>query len=168
MLVGIFRLTSCLACVRNRTPCVAQTNTKKQIVLDLSFCFPCFLKMAQLLLQDKWSRYYNSWSFFNWNLTAVYKPITVGGSMFKNYFKIALRNIRRYKTYSFINIIGLAIGMACCIMILLYVQDELSYDSYHANADHIYRLIAQGKSSGGEERRNAAIGAPIATSKFFI
>ena len=82
--------------------------------------------------------------------------------MFKNYFKIALRNIRRHKTYSFINIIGLAIGMACCILILLYVQDELSYDSYHANADHIYRLVAQGKSSGGEERRNAAIGAPIA------
>ncbi len=82
--------------------------------------------------------------------------------MFKNYFKIALRNIRRYKTYSFINIIGLAIGMACCILILLYIQDELNYDSYHANSDHIYRLIAQSKSSEGEERRNAAIGAPIA------
>jgi len=80
--------------------------------------------------------------------------------MFKNYLKIALRNILRYRTYSFINIIGLAIGMACCILILLFVQDELRYDSYHANADHIYRLYAESKSSG-ETSRFAPIGAPV-------
>ncbi len=61
--------------------------------------------------------------------------------MLKNYLKIALRNIRRYKGYSFINIAGLAIGMACCILILLWVQDELSYDRFHENADYIYRVI---------------------------
>jgi len=59
----------------------------------------------------------------------------------KNYLKIALRNIKRHKGYSFINIVGLAIGMACCILILLWVQDELSYDRFHENADDIYRVI---------------------------
>jgi putative ABC transport system permease protein len=61
--------------------------------------------------------------------------------MIKNYLKIALRNIRRHKGYSFINIAGLAIGMACCILILLWVQDELSYDRFHGNASDIYRVI---------------------------
>ncbi len=60
--------------------------------------------------------------------------------MIKNYLKIALRNIKKHKGYSFINIAGLAVGMACCILILLWVQDELSYDRYHDNADHIYRI----------------------------
>ena len=48
--------------------------------------------------------------------------------MIKNYLTVAIRNIARNKTFSAINILGLAIGMACCILILLYVQDELSYD----------------------------------------
>ncbi len=62
--------------------------------------------------------------------------------MLKNYFKIALRNIKRHKGYSFINISGLAIGMACCILILLYVTDELSYDKFHEKSDRIYRINA--------------------------
>ncbi len=61
--------------------------------------------------------------------------------MLKNYLKIAFRNIKRHKGYSFINIVGLAVGMACCILILLWVQDELSYDRFHENADDIYRVI---------------------------
>jgi len=61
--------------------------------------------------------------------------------MIRNYLKIALRNIRRHKGYSFINIAGLAIGMACCILILLWVQDELSYDRFHENGSDIYRVI---------------------------
>ncbi len=48
--------------------------------------------------------------------------------MFKNYLKIALRNLRKNKGYSFINIIGLAVGIACCIIIILFVKNELSYD----------------------------------------
>ena len=62
--------------------------------------------------------------------------------MLRNYLKIALRNMKRYKGYSFINICGLAIGMACCILILLYVTDELSYDNYHEKGDRIYRINA--------------------------
>ena len=61
--------------------------------------------------------------------------------MFANYLKIALRNIKNYKVYSFINIAGLTIGMVCCILILLWVQDELSYDGFHENGDNIYRVI---------------------------
>jgi putative ABC transport system permease protein len=63
--------------------------------------------------------------------------------MFKNYLKIALRNIIRHKGHSFINIAGLAIGMAVCILILLWVQHELSYDKFHEKADNIYRVIQE-------------------------
>jgi len=63
--------------------------------------------------------------------------------MFKNYLKIALRILKRYKAYSFINIAGLAIGLACCLLILLYVQYERSYDRYHQNADHICRVVEE-------------------------
>ena len=64
--------------------------------------------------------------------------------MFKNYLKIAFRNIFRNKAYSFINIVGLAIGMACAILILLWVQDEMSYEKHHAKADHIFQAYLKG------------------------
>ena len=62
--------------------------------------------------------------------------------MIKNYFKIAFRNIIRHKAFAAINIAGLAIGMTCSIFILLWVQNELSYDRFHKNADEIYRITA--------------------------
>ncbi len=61
--------------------------------------------------------------------------------MLKNYFKIAYRNIIRHKAYSFINLSGLAIGMASSILILLWVQNELSYDKFNTNAKQIYRVV---------------------------
>jgi len=61
--------------------------------------------------------------------------------MFKNYFKIAIRNLVKRKFYSLINISGLAIGLASFIIIMLYIIDELSYDRYHKNAENIYRLV---------------------------
>lgn len=60
--------------------------------------------------------------------------------MLKNYLKSALRNIKRHNGYAFINIAGLAIGMACCILIGMYIKTELSYDRNHKNADRIFRL----------------------------
>jgi putative ABC transport system permease protein len=60
--------------------------------------------------------------------------------VFKNYFKIAFRNIFRSKLYSLINLVGLAIGLAVCLMIWLWVQDELSFDRFHANGERIYRV----------------------------
>jgi putative ABC transport system permease protein len=59
-------------------------------------------------------------------------------NMAKNYLKIALRNFFRHKGYTFINTAGLAIGIACCILIMLWVQDELSYDRFHENAEDLY------------------------------
>lgn len=81
--------------------------------------------------------------------------------MFKNYLKIALRNIRNHKGYSFINIFGLAVGMACCILILLWVQDELRYDRFHENADQIYR-VALGDPVLGPDKSAAVTPIPLA------
>src|SRR3984957_10869570 len=69
--------------------------------------------------------------------------------MLRNYFKIAFRNIVRHKAFATINIAGLAIGMACSIFILLWVQHELSYDKFHKNTDYIYRLPGGGATNSG-------------------
>ncbi|MEM9299933.1 MAG: ABC transporter permease [Bacteroidota bacterium] len=61
--------------------------------------------------------------------------------MLKNYLVVALRNLKRNRLHSSINIIGLAVGMTCCILITLFVQFELSYDRHNKNADRIYRLV---------------------------
>ena len=61
--------------------------------------------------------------------------------MIKNYLKITFRNLKRYKFFSFINIFGLAVGIACCTVILLFITDELSYDKQHKNSDLIYRVV---------------------------
>ncbi len=61
--------------------------------------------------------------------------------MFKNSLKITLRNLKRQKTYSFINISGLAVGITCCVLTLLWVQYELSYDKFHDNIDRIHRVV---------------------------
>jgi putative ABC transport system permease protein len=81
--------------------------------------------------------------------------------MLRNYFKIALRNMKRHKGYTFINISGLAIGMACCILILLYVTDELSYDKFHKNRDRIYRINAI-SSIGVTSRQYATVPPALA------
>lgn len=80
--------------------------------------------------------------------------------MFKNYLKIAWRNIKRYKSYSFINITGLAIGMAVCILILFFVQDELSFDTHHEHKDRIYRLERQFYAADGSVRHGFCTLAP--------
>ncbi|HVX26672.1 MAG TPA: ABC transporter permease, partial [Parafilimonas sp.] len=64
--------------------------------------------------------------------------------MFKNYFKTAWRNLMRHKLFSGLNIFGLSTGMACSILIFLWVQDELSFDKFNHNADHIFRVIDKG------------------------
>jgi putative ABC transport system permease protein len=66
-------------------------------------------------------------------------------TMLQNYFKIALRNLTRQKGYSAINIVGLAIGMAACLLMLLYIQHELSFDRFHTSAERIYRVNISAK-----------------------
>ncbi len=69
--------------------------------------------------------------------------------MLMNYCKIAWRHLRKNPGYSFINILGLATGLACFILILLFVQHELSYDRFNENADQVYRLIQRRPASSG-------------------
>ena len=81
--------------------------------------------------------------------------------MLKNYIKITLRNIKRNKVFSFINIAGLAIGMACCILIVNYIVFESSYDRFHKNANRIYRvntLLEIGGRGGNLASTNHPIG----------
>jgi len=81
-----------------------------------------------------------------WGQIAKLIPLFLSNSiywsfqMIKNYLKVALRNIRRHKGFSFINIAGLAIGLACCLLITIWVLDELSYDNFHENAENLYRV----------------------------
>ncbi len=70
--------------------------------------------------------------------------------MIKNYFKIAWRNLLKNKAFSFINIMGLSIGIAVCFIIMLYVQDELSYDRFNVKADRIYRIAFKATINGGK------------------
>ncbi len=80
--------------------------------------------------------------------------------MLINYLKVAWRNIIRKKGYSFINITGLAIGMTVCLLMLLFVQYELSYDTYHKNEEDLYRLERQWLSADGSVRGHFASLAP--------
>jgi putative ABC transport system permease protein len=81
--------------------------------------------------------------------------------MIKNYLKIALRNFQRHKGYSLINIAGFAVGMAVCLLILIYVRHELSYDTYHKDGDRVYR-IAQDIRSPSSNRVFAPISPMVA------
>ncbi len=85
--------------------------------------------------------------------------------MIKNYFKIAWRNIIRHKGYSSINILGLAIGIAACVLILQYVSFELSYENFHANKDRIYR-VQQDRYDNGKLSTQWAAGAFAAGNSF--
>lgn len=77
--------------------------------------------------------------------------------MYQSYFKIGWRNLLHHKGYSFINISGLAVGMAACVLIMLYVVDEMSYDTHHVDGDRVYRISSQIK-----DLKYVAAAAPIA------
>ncbi len=81
--------------------------------------------------------------------------------MIKNYFIIALRNFRKHKFFSLINLTGLSIGITCALLISLYVVDELGYDKHHENARRIYRLISH-INFGGNDSYYAVCPAPLA------
>jgi len=81
--------------------------------------------------------------------------------MFKNYIKVAVRNLLKFKAFSVLNILGLAVGMTCTILLVLFIQHELSYDDYHENADRIYRVAASYKL-GGRSYEIATTPAPLA------
>ena len=81
--------------------------------------------------------------------------------MVKNYLKIALRFMSRQKGFSIINISGLTIGITCSLLILLYIQNELSYDNFHPDAERTYRVGFKGRLEG-RQFVSAQTGTPVA------
>lgn len=84
-----------------------------------------------------------------------------GIAMIRNYFVIALRNFRKHRFFAFINLTGLSIGIACALLISLYVIDELGYDKHHAKAERIHRLVSH-INYGGNDAYYAVCPAPLA------
>ena len=81
--------------------------------------------------------------------------------MIRNYIKTALRNIRRHKGYSFINVTGIAMGLACSFFILLWVRDEMSYDKFLPEGDQVYRVMRH-TVFGGNKGTGSSMPKPIA------
>src|SRR5690349_21650710 len=77
--------------------------------------------------------------------------------MFKNYFITAYRYLTRQLGYTTLNVIGLTFGMTCFLLIALYVVDELSYDSFHKDADQIYRIIETKTSGDGKQTKTGTV-----------
>jgi len=82
--------------------------------------------------------------------------------MFKNYFKIAWRNLMRNKSYATVNVTGLAIGLAACLLIFLIVQFEMSFDNFHVNGDRIYRVVNVNR---GPDGTHTGPGTPLPISE---
>lgn len=83
--------------------------------------------------------------------------------MFRNYLKVAFRNSVKHKFYATLNVLGLGIGMACCLLILMYVSHELSYDTFHSKADRIYRVVTDIKTPT-ETYNTASTSTPMAAA----
>jgi putative ABC transport system permease protein len=81
--------------------------------------------------------------------------------MLNNYFKIAWRNLIKNRIFSFINVFGLTVGLTSFLLIALYTFDELTFDRFHRNADNIYRLVENQKSSEGKETKIAGAGYQV-------
>jgi len=79
--------------------------------------------------------------------------------MIRNYIKTALTNMSRNRIYTLINVFGLSIGLACVMLITLYIKDELSYDRFHVNGPQLYRLVTDGHRPDGSEMHNSFTGA---------
>ena len=83
-------------------------------------------------------------------------------AMLENYFKVAIRNLLRNKSFSAINIFGLAIGMACSLLIFLFIKDEISYDRYHNDVDNIHRVVKDFVNDDGSRIPDATTPAALA------
>lgn len=94
--------------------------------------------------------------FIGWRIT-----------MLRNYLKIVLRNMGRHKVYTFINLAGLAVGLACTVFISLWVSDEMSYDRFHQKADRIYRVVFSTSDDGVPTNANGSFGVGPALKREF-
>ena len=114
---------------------------KKSVLFAQLWYWQQFLKSLPFFLTD----------YFYWRM-----------AMLKNYIKVTMRIFKRNKAFSIINITGLAVGIACCFLILSWARFELSYDRFHENADEVYRVISEFHSSGGEINYTYTNQAPLA------
>lgn len=121
-----------------------------------------FQEEFSTILEDRGRLRAGAWYVFQ---VLIYLPSYLKTSvywsliMFRNYLKVALRNLCKHKAYTFINIAGLAAGLTACILILLWVQDELSFDGFHEKADTIYRITWK---ENNEEKYSVVTPAPLA------
>src|SRR5574341_1385645 len=90
------------------------------------------------------------------------EQLTTDKAMFKHYLTITLRNFRKHKVYSAINLFGLAIGIACCLLILTYSKDEWTYDRFHKNAETIFRVVSLYREESGVMKPSSQTQPPLA------
>ncbi|MEL7002420.1 MAG: permease prefix domain 2-containing transporter, partial [Bacteroidota bacterium] len=126
------------------------------------YCYPDYLEDLEGDLLERFERRLeeNGQSIANrafaWDVLQLFRPGIIKSlvktqnlnnyDMFKNYYKVAWRHILKQKLYSAINIAGLGVGIACCILIVLYVRYELSFDKYNENLDNTYRALQSFRS----------------------
>lgn len=133
---------------------------KTTIAGDMDEFFYLFSQEKGRFRAKLWYRLQVIKSIFQFFGNFIYRS----SAMFKNYLKVSFRNIKRQKGYSFINIFGLAVGLACCILILLWVKNELSYDKSFENSGNIYRIIGERKYSTGQVLKYVPVPPPLAPS----
>lgn len=133
--------------MKNHPPKIAEKILSKLLYDDVwKTTLGDFEEYYLYLLEKDGREVANKWY---WQQVARYAPskllhkIYWSVSMFKNYLKIAFRSLKKQKSYSFINIFGLAIGLTCFVLIGLFIQYELSYDTFHEHSDRTYRVVAQ-------------------------
>ncbi|MFC1725710.1 ABC transporter permease [candidate division KSB1 bacterium] len=134
-------------------------NNEFDIVADSTDLYDITFKNAGKLKANLWLFRQVLLSMIHYFKFRIYWSII----MFRNYLKIAMRNIGRNKSYSFINITGLCLGIASCLLILAYVNFEFSFDKYHRNANRIYRFAASGTQYGDEY---SVAGIPALASEY--
>ena len=92
----------------------------------------------------------------------IYDAVRWWRIMFKNYLTTSFRYLTRHKTFTFINIFGMGIALACCLLILLFIRNEWTYDEFHENADYVYRIYTKSEYPTGKVRYTNFSPAPLA------
>lgn len=151
---------------KSRIPSIPYWILKQTYVFDFEEGYAGDIEEEFRAIQNRKGRRKAIFWIWAHALTAIPKTLRMylywWREMFKNYFKITLRYIQRHKSYSFINIIGLAVGIASCLLILSWIRYELSFDRFHTNAGEIYRVISEFHSPGGEVNYTTTNQAPLA------
>ncbi len=139
----------------HKPPRIAEWIMERLALLDDEFSLTGDLREEfEDLVAERGLTYARTWYWFQLikSLPSFIKNSIIWSViMIRNYLKIAIRNLRKHRGYSFINIFGLAVGLATCILILLWVQDEVSYDQFHTNLDSLYRLVCYDRINASEK-----------------